>query len=40
MITVSLVVGDPEREPEKEDPAETEPVPDVGPEKVKAPIAF
>ena len=28
MITVSLVVGDPEKEPEKEDPVEPEPVPD------------
>ena len=32
---VSLVVGDPEKEPEKEDPVEPEPVPDVELEKEK-----
>ena len=39
MITVSLIVGDPEKELEKEDPVEPEPVPDVGPEKEKTPVA-
>ena len=39
MITVSLVVSDPEKEPEKEDPVVPEPVPDVGPEKEKTPVA-
>ena len=40
MITVSLVVGDPEKEPEKEDPVEPETVPDMGLEKEKTPVAF
>ena len=36
---VSLVVGDPGKEPEKEDPVEPEPIPDVKPEKEKTPVA-
>ena len=40
MITVSLVVGDLEKEPELEDPVEPEPVPDMGSEKKKTPVAF
>ena len=37
--TVSLVVGEPEQESEKEDPVEPEPVPDVESEKEKTPVA-
>ena len=39
MITVSLVVGDPEKELKKEDPVESKLVPDMGPEKEKTPVA-
>ena len=35
----SLVVGDPEKELEREDPVEPEPVPDVEPEKEKTSVA-